>query len=108
MSAWSSRTAQGVLRTAQGVICYEMIVDDDAVSHGSGHFAALLADAVVRVYGGGGAVKPARLAAYAKAGLVQVTYLGGHDAHRDMRQHRCLRLGGFAYLGDTLAGQRRG
>jgi hypothetical protein len=60
MSAWSSRIAQGVLRTAQDVICHEMIVDDDAVSHGSGHFATLLADAVVRVYGGGGAT-PRRL-----------------------------------------------
>ena len=36
--------AQGVLSTAQGVVWLEMIVDDDAVSHGSGHVAARLAD----------------------------------------------------------------
>ena len=95
------RIAQGVLRTVQGVACPEMIVDDDALSHGSGHVATLLADAVVRGDGGGGAVQPARLAAYAKAGLVQVTQLGGHDAHRDMRQRRALSGGDPARFGRT-------
>jgi hypothetical protein len=86
--------AQGVLSTAQGVVWSEMIVHDDAVSHGSGHVAARLADAVVGIDDGRGTMQPACFAADAKACLVQVAHLRRHDACGDMLYHRRLRLGG--------------
>ena len=85
-----------------------MIVDDDAVGHGSGHVAALLADPVERVDGGRGAVQPACLAADAKAGLVQMAHLRCHDLSGDVRHHRRLRLGGFRRPGDHAGGAEAG